>query len=202
MDPDFISPAQNAPINSAPVVARIEEILDDGEWDNPLKVNDVNMGDYAALVIVGGPGAPLDICGNLHVHKLAYEAYISGKLIAALCYAVAVLALTRDPRNGHRSIIHGRQVVAHPHAWDFDFDLTYPLYGSTAENKGTDLMTSGFLYPLQYMVEDAVGANGSVTADSEATRDHPCVIRDGNILTGLSVESSIAFGDKLVQALQ
>jgi len=202
MDPDFIDPVQKSAVNPANVVTRLKEILEGGEWDNPRNVKDVDMSDYRALALVGGPGAPLDICGNLNVHKLAYEAYASGKVIAALCYSVAVFALTRNPRNDNRSIIYGRHVVAHPHAWDFDFDITYPLYGATTDNCGTDLQTPGFVFPLQYLVEDAVGSGGSVKADSNATRERPCVAQDGNIITGLSVESSIAFGGALVGALQ
>lgn len=202
MDPDFIDPVQKVAINPASVVKRIEELLDSDEWDHPLNVKEVRMEEYRGLVMVGGPGAPMDVCGNLWVHRLVYEAFAAGKVTAALCYAVAALALTRDPRNGNRSVIHGRRVVAHPHAWDFDFDMSYPLYRATATNAGTNLVTPGFMFPLQYLVEDAVGSTGAVLADSDASRDRPSVVVDGTIVTGLSVESSVAFGAAVVGALQ
>jgi hypothetical protein len=115
---------------------------------------------------------------------------------------VGALAFTRDPAKGNRSVIDGKTVVAHPHAWDFTFDMNYPLYGATADNPGTDITSTGFLFPLQYMVEDAVGPKGRVIADAGATRDKPCTAVDRPFVTGLSVESSIAFGAAVVDALK
>lgn len=201
MDPDFMDPIQNYQVNPPDVVNRVKEILANGEWDNPIKLDDADMNDYDSLVIVGGPGAALDLIGNLKVHELLLTAYKSNKVIGALCYGVGALVFSRDPDNGNKSIISGRNVVAHPHAWDFDMDMGYPLYGAAADNHGTDLVTAGFVFPLQYITEDAVGLNGSVLADVTANREKPCLVFDRPFLTALSVESSIAFGDKLVEIL-
>jgi len=201
MDPDFIDPMQNYPMNPPEVVNRVKDILVSGEWDNPIKLDDADMNNYDALVVVGGPGAALDLTGNPKVHDLLLTAYKSNKIIGALCYGVGALVFSRDPDNGNKSIIYGRNVVAHPHAWDFSMDMDYPLYGATADNHGTDLVTAGFVFPLQHITEDAVGPNGSVLADSTANRGKPCLIYERPFLTALSVESSIAFGDKLVEIL-
>lgn len=202
VDPNFIDPLQNYPVNPQDVVDRVNDILDRGEWDLPLKISDVKMSDYDGIVIVGGPGAPLDITGNMNVHKLLLEAYRNGKPIGAICYAVAALALTRNPDNHDKSIISSKKVTAHPHAWDFNFDMPYHLIRTNDDNHGTDLITPGFVFPLQYMVEDAVGMNGTVIADEKANRTNPCVVWDKPFLTALSVESAIAFGEKLVSVLK
>jgi len=201
MDPDFMDPMQHYAVNPADVVNRTKELLAGDEWAHPLKFDEVQMADCDALVMVGGPGSALDMVGNIRVHQLILESYQAGKTIGALCYAVGALALTRDPMNGNKSVIYGRTVTAHPHAWDFYMDMNYPLYGATPDNKGTDLVTAGFLFPLQYLTEDAVGPNGKVLADETANREKPCVAYDAPFVTGLSVESSIAFGKKLVEAL-
>jgi putative intracellular protease/amidase len=156
---------------------------------------------WDALVIVGGPGAPLDLVGNPDVHALILDAARAGKLVGALCYGVGALAFTRDPASGNKSVIYGRTLVAHPHAWDFSFDMSYPLFGATPDNPGTDITTTGFLFPLQYMVEDAVGPRGKVIADAQATREKPCTAADHPFVTGLSVESSAAFGVAVLDAL-
>jgi putative intracellular protease/amidase len=201
VDPDFLDPVQGYRVNPVPVVARVNEILDRGEWARPIPLAEARMQDYDALVIVGGPGAALDLAGNPLVHALVLDAYRAGKVIGALCYAVAALCFTRDPSAGHRSVIYGRRVTAHPHAWDFTADMRYPLARATPDNPGTDLVTTGFAFPLQYMATDAVGPAGQVLSDEHANRDRPQVVVDGQFVTGLSVESSIRFGDTLVNVL-
>jgi len=201
VDPDFMDPIQNYHVNPPEVVNRVREILATGEWSNPITIDVANMEDYAAIVIVGGPGAPLDLAGNIKVHELLLDAYKSDKIIGALCYGVGALIFSRDPDNDNKSIIYGKHVVAHPHGWDFYADMDYPLEGATPDNPGTDLVTAGFVFPLQYITEDAVGPEGSVLADDTANREKPVVVYDHPFVTGLSVESSIAFGEKLVEVL-
>ncbi len=199
MDTEFIDPMINQPMNPKEVVDRVNEILDNGEWDNPIKTADAKMMDYDHLVIVGGPGAALDITGNMFVHKLIFDAYKSGKTIGTLCYAVGALAFTRDPDNGNKSIIYGKNIVAHPHAWDFDVDVVYDVERATEENPNIKMRTAGFVFPLQYMVQDAVGPDGKVIFDLKANRFAPCSNYDAPFVTAQSVESSAIFGERLVE---
>jgi putative intracellular protease/amidase len=201
MDPDFIDPMLKIPMNPPALIARVNKILDDGEWDTTLKTSEAKMAGYDHLVIVGGPGAAVDIAGNPYVHRLILDAYKSGKLVGALCYAVAALVFTRDPDAGNASVIRGRTVTAHPHAWDFDVDVVYDVVRSSAANPDMKLRTSGFLFPLQYITEDAAGPNGKVISDETANRNKPCVAVDVPFITALSVESSVAFGQALVTAI-
>lgn len=113
-DPDFVDPAQNVRVNTPEVVARVKELLGNGAWDNPIKVADANMDDYDSLVLVGGPGAPLDITGNPAVHRLAEKAFADGKIIGAMCYAIGALVWARYPDNHGKSVLWGKTVVAHP----------------------------------------------------------------------------------------
>lgn len=201
MDKDFVDPMQNYHVNPGEVVDRINELLANGEWDHSIKIETASVDGYDALVLVGGPGSPLDIVGNPFVHQLCVEAFNQGKLLGALCYAVGAFVWARDNDTLHRSIIYGKKIVAHPREWDFTGPLNYPLVGTTPENPGTDLVTQGFIFPLQVIVEDAVGPNGKVFSDPTTNREKPQVMYDHPFVTALSVESSIAFGDKLVEAL-
>ncbi|MDP3913588.1 MAG: type 1 glutamine amidotransferase domain-containing protein [Bacteroidota bacterium] len=201
MDAEMIDPKQNYKVNPPEVVNRVNELLQNGEWNNPIKIEEANMNDFDAIVMVGGPGSPLDITGNPFVHRLLLEAFQSKKVIGAICYTMAALAQTRNPENNNKSIIWGKKVCAHPHAWDFDSDLSYDLVNTIPENKGTDLVTQGFVFPLQYLVEDAAGPNGTVLADETANREKPCVAYDFPFVTALSVESSMAYGKLLVEVL-
>lgn len=201
MDAEFIDGYQNVKVNAPEVVARTKELLAGKDLANPLKIKDAKMEDYDALVMTGGPGNCIDICNSPAVHRLILSAVAANKIVGAICYTVGALAFTRDPRTW-KSVIYGKTVTAHPRKWDFvDFDLTYDLFGATADNKGTDVMTPGFLIPLQDIVEDAVGPAGKVLADDMATRVKPCIAYDRPFVTALSVESSIAYGNKLVEVL-
>lgn len=202
MDPKFIDPQQGVPINPEFVVTRVNEILDSGEWDHPIKTGDANMNDYDALVMVGGAGSALDIAGNMQVHDLILRAYKSDKIVGALCYTVAALAFTRDPENDYKSVIYGKHVTAHPHEWDFVGDHKFDFVRETKTNPNMKLTTNGFVFPLQFMVEDATGSRKLVKADAKASREHPCVVYDWPFVTALSVESSIAYGKKLAEVLK
>ena len=157
MSPDFMDPVRNLPINPPEVVERTDALLSGPEWDNPLRFSDIDMSQFDAIVLVGGPGSALDMVGNPQLHRILLEAYKSEKLIGALCYTVGCLVFTRDPDNDRKSIIFGRTVAAHPAAWDLVDDIGYPLYGATSGNRGTDITTTGFAFPLQYITEDAGG---------------------------------------------
>ncbi|MEI7582975.1 DJ-1/PfpI family protein [Runella sp.] len=201
MDKGFVDPMQNYNVNPPEVVDRCNEILDTGEWDSPIKIEDAVMSDYDSLVIVGGPGSALDIVGNPHVHKLCVTAYEQGKILGALCYAVGAFVWARESDTLHRSIIYGKKIVAHPREWDFTGLMDYPLVRAKEGNAGTNIVTQGFAFPLLVIVEDAVGPNGRVYSDPGANRNKPQVNYDHPFVTALSVESSIAFGQKLVEVL-
>jgi len=201
VDPDFVDPLQHYKVNPPEVCKRVKEILNGKEWSNPIKISDAKMEDYDAIVLTGGPGVCLDITNNMKVHNLILDALNSNKLIGAICYSVGTLAFTRNPKKEFKSVIHGKRVTAHPRAWDFDFELAYELAGKSPDNAGTDVITPGFLLPLQDIVTDAVGPNGECVHDEKANRDKPCIVYDWPFVTGLSVESSIAYGKKLVEVL-
>lgn len=205
VDPDFVDPVINAHVNPPEVCARTKELTDGDEWANPVKYADASMDDFDAIVLTGGLGAMIDMCNNWHVHRLILEAYNADKLIGALCYAVTTLVFLRNPDNDYKSIIYGKRVVAHPAAWDFygpDWDFTYDLYGATPDNAGTDVHTPGFLWPVEHLVRDAVGPDGECIAIESANRENPSVAYDWPFVTGTSVESSIAYGEKIVEVLK
>lgn len=205
VDPEFFDPVIKTYVNPPEVCKRIKELTDGDEWAKPIKFADAKMSDYDAIVLTGGLGAMIDMCNSWHVHHLILEAYKANKLIGALCYAVSTLVFLRNPDNGNKSIIYGKRVAAHPASWDFygpEWDFTYDLYGATPDNNGTDVHTPGFLWPVEHLVRDAVGPDGECVAIEAANRENPSVVYDWPFVTGTSVESSIAYGEKIVEVLQ
>ena len=207
VDPDFVDPmlaaipGANPKVNPKFVCDRTKELVMGDEWAHPIKLSEAKMSDYDAIVGTGGLGAMMDLAPNKYFKSLILEAYNTNKLIATLCYATAALIWTRNPYDAFNSIIKGRKVACHPRAWDFEDDVTLELWGATEDNKGTDAVYAGFLYPLEDIGRDAVGPGGLCIGDPDATRDNPRVIYDWPFITGNSVESSIAFGEKIVEVL-
>ena len=205
IDPDFVDPVQNVKTNPPEVCARCKELVDGDEWAHPKKFTEVDMKDFDAIVLTGGPGANLDMANCWELHKLIMDAYKSDKIVAALCYAVSTLVFCRDPENDYKSIIYGKRITAHPRAWDFygpGMAMVYDVYGATEDNKGTDVITPGFPWPVEDLVRDAVGPNGACIARINANRESPQVYYDHPFITGTSVESSIAYGDLVVKVLK
>lgn len=203
VDPDFVDPIQKYNVNPPEVCKRTKELVDGREWDHAIKIDDAKMKDYDAIVIAGGPGVTLDVNPRKHVHDMLLEASREGKICAALCYGVGSLIFARDPENNYRSIIYGKKITAHPRAWDFHTDMSYSsLYGITADNQPADVITPGFLCPLQDLAIDAVGPKGKVAFAEDASRTNPSVVYDHPFITGCSPESSIAFANKIVEVLK
>ncbi|MGM0438309.1 MAG: type 1 glutamine amidotransferase domain-containing protein [Bacillota bacterium] len=204
VDPEFFDPVIETHVNPPEVCDRIKELVDSDQWADPLTFKEANMDDYDAIVLTGGLGAMLDMANDYNLHRLILAAFRSNKLIGSLCYAVAALAFLREPKMDYKSIIYGKQITAHPRAWDFygpEYAFTYDLYQETEDNKATDVVTPGFLYPLEDLVRDAVGPDGACIARIDASREDPEVHCDWPFVTGTSVESSIAYGDMLVEVL-
>lgn len=201
IDPTFVDPIQNYNVNPPEVCERVKELTASDAWAKPLKLSDTKMVEFDAIVVAGGLGADLDLANNHHLHDLLLDSVRSAKPTGAICFAVGALVFTRDPSNDYRSILYGRRIAAHPREWDFKADASYELWGATEDNQGTDLVSPGFLVPLQDIAEDAVGPDGHVEADPTTSREKPSVVRDGSFVTGCSVESSLAFGNTIVEVL-
>jgi putative intracellular protease/amidase len=202
VDEDFVDPVQQYNVNTPHACRRMRELLSSGEFDRPLRIADARMADYDAIVMVGGLGADLDLANNPALHRLILDGYGRGKLICAICFSVAALVLTRDPDNGQRSVVYNRTITVHPRAWDFMSDTSYELYNSTPDNHGTDLVTPGFVLPLESIATDAVGPSGHCIANPDTSRERPSVVYDHPFITACSVESSIAYGHKIVEVLE
>jgi putative intracellular protease/amidase len=202
VDPEFVDPVQQYKVNTPEACARMKALLATDVWDHPLKLADARMADYDAIVGVGGLGADLDLANNSALHRLLLEGWHTGKLLCCICFSVAALVFARDPERGFKSLIYGRRMTAHPRAWEFKTNVTYELYGAEPDNHGTDVMTPGFLLPLQDLAIDAVGPGGRVFSDPHTSRENPCVIYDHPFITGCSVESSILYGREIARVLE
>ncbi len=79
-----------------------------------LQIKDINVNDFDAVIFVGGAGA-IQYWDDPVAHKIAKDAYDSGKVVAAICVAPVVLAKA-GILNGKRATVwfsdSGQLIVA------------------------------------------------------------------------------------------
>ena len=68
-------------------------------------ISEVNVGDYAAVIFVGGAGSK-EYQDNPAAHKIIKEAVTQNKVVAAICIAPAILA--------NAGILKGKNATAFP----------------------------------------------------------------------------------------
>jgi putative intracellular protease/amidase len=159
------------------------------EYYHQLEDVEKKLAQYAALLLVGGSGAIVDMANNQRIHDLVLAFLKMGKPIAAECYGVACLAFARDPRV-RKSIIWGKHVTGHPIEYDYK-DGTGFL--------GVDFNMGPPPYPLEYILRDAVGPDGQYHGNFGKETS---VIVDYPFITARSNQCSYEMGEVFVEVLE
>ncbi|MEU3454706.1 type 1 glutamine amidotransferase domain-containing protein [Micromonospora sp. NPDC006766] len=218
LQPDFIDPPLGRSVVTEEVAklarevdaaARLDNPLNLAEWipDRPytsengylrkLEAYNRAVGDslveaiaeYDALLVVGGSGPIVDLANNGRVHDLILAFLRAGKVIGAECYGVACLAFARDWED-RRSIIWGKHVTGHCKEYDY--------------KDGTGFLNTDFNmgpppYPLEYILRDATGPDGSYHGNFGK---EVSVVVDYPFVTGRSTPDSFRTGEKMVEMLE
>jgi len=132
---------------------------------NTSKLSDISPDDYDAVFYAGGHGPLWDLAEDRHSIALIETMYASGKPVAAVCHAPAVLRHTKAPDG--TPLVKGKSVTGF----------------SNAEEDAVQLSEV-----VPFLLEDelkAQGANYSKTGDWQ-----PYAITDGNLITGQNPASS------------
>ena len=143
---------------------------------------------YDAILLVGGSGPIIDMVNNQRVHDLILGFQAADKPVGAICYGVAALVFARD-FNERRSIIAGKHVTGHCIEYDYHDGTGF---------MGTDLNMGPPPYCLEYMLSDAVGADGQFHGNFGKQTS---VIVDYPFITARSLQCSHEFGDRFVDVL-
>lgn len=144
--------------------------------------------EYAALFLVGGSGALIDMVNNQRVHDIILGFHKKNMPIGAICYGVAPLVFARD-FNERISIIRGKHVTGHCIEYDYH-DHTGFLH--TSLNMGPPP------YCLEYVLADAVGPEGQFHGNFGKETS---VVLDYPFLTARSLQCAFEFGDQFVAML-
>lgn len=132
---------------------------------NTKKLSDISPDDYDAVFYAGGHGPLWDLAEDRNSIDLIESMYASGKPVAAVCHAPAVLRHTVAPDGS--PLVKGKSVTG---------------FSNTEE----DAVQLSEVVP--FMLEDELKARGANY--SKADDWHPYAISDGNLITGQNPASS------------
>jgi putative intracellular protease/amidase len=110
--------------------------------------------EYAAVFIVGGAGAYMDLGGNTSVRPLIQLMATLDRPVAAICYGVSVLIQATDP-DTRAPLVWGRLVTGHSEQDDYtDFTADVVAEGEYGPNYGSAVFT------LEQMIKQYTGPGG------------------------------------------
>ena len=141
-----------------------------------LKLSDVSPEDFDAVFYPGGHGPLWDLAEDRDSIALIESMYTSGKPVAAVCHAPAVLRHARAPDGS--PLLTGRSVTG---------------FSNTEE---AAVRLSGV---VPFLLEDELKAKGANY--SKADDWHPRVITDGTLITGQNPASSELAAKALLEKL-
>lgn len=144
---------------------------------NTLKLQDVSADDYDGVFYPGGHGLMWDLVEDGFSIALLEKMYSSGKLIAAVCHAPAVLRNAKAPDG--TPLVRGKAVTGF----------------SNTEEAAVELSTV-----VPFLLEDALVAEGANYSKDLDWR--PYAITDGSLITGQNPASSELVAKTLLERLK
>jgi len=155
-------------------VAHAEKAL--REFGPLLKLNEVDIGDYVAIVLPGGHGPVVDLYQDADLGRLLTAADAAGKLIGAVCHGPAGLLSAVDTEG--RWLFAGRRMAAFT-------DEEERLFG-TAEG-------------APWLLATRLRELGAVHVGGPAYQQFN--VRDRNLFTGQNPASSARMAEDMIAAL-
>ena len=144
---------------------------------NTLKLSDVSPEDFDAVFYPGGHGPLWDLAEDKNSIALIEDMYASGKPVAAVCHAPAVLRHTRASDGS--PLIQGKSVTGF----------------SNSEEEAVQLSSV-----VPFLLEDELSAKGAKYSKLDDWQDY--AITDGNLITGQNPASSGSVAKAVLQALK
>jgi putative intracellular protease/amidase len=146
------------------------------ELQQPLRLEDVNLDDYAAVFYPGGHGPMEDLAVDADSGRLLTLALESGKPLGVVCHApAALLAATKSDGS---NVFAGRRVAAFTNAEETQ---------------------AGLADKAKWLLQDRLTEAGVQVDVAEPWAPH--VIVDGNLVTGQNPQSSASVARALLEQL-
>jgi putative intracellular protease/amidase len=173
-----LDPKSNEPDFQTAATERFKNDTDaQAELANTVKLADVSAEDYDAVFYPGGHGPLWDLSGDKNSISLIETMYASGKPVAAVCHAPAVLC-NANTKDGS-PLIKGKTVTGFSNSEEAAVQLTNVV---------------------PFLLEDELKAKGANY--SKADDWHPHAIVDGNLITGQNPQSSEQVAEAVLEKLK
>jgi len=138
--------------------------------ENTRPVSELDVAAFDALVVAGGQAPMFTFEGATELHRKFAAFHAAGKVTAALCHGVAVLAYAKDSQG--QPIAKGKTVTGFANAEEDFADHAVWDYGMLP--RGTHIMP--------WRIEDRLKALGANFVQAGLWRSF--AVRDGNLITG------------------
>ena len=170
VDRGSLAPEANGGVDVEPELRSVEELR------SPIKLEDADLADYAAVFYPGGHGPMEDLAVNTDSARLLTDALESGKPLGVVCHAPAALLATERP------------------------DGTSPFrgYRLTAFTNAEEAQ-AGFADKAKWLLQDRLTALGADFSAAEPWAVN--VVVDRTLYTGQNPASSGPLADQLVKSL-
>jgi len=147
--------------------------------ENSRQISQLNLGEYDAVLFVGGQGPMYTFYDDDRAHELASSFYRAGKIVAALCHATCILLKTK--LNG-KLLVEGK---------------TWTGFANS-EEAYADSYVGKRIQP--FWIEDEARKLPD-TNFIVSGRFKPHAVRDGNLITGQQQFSGAAVARLVIEAL-
>lgn len=155
--------------------------------DTTRPVSEIDLAAFDAILVAGGQ-APMFTFEQATVLHQKFAAFLeAGKVAAALCHGVAVLAYARGSDGDH--IAKGRTVTGFANVEEDFADNAVWSYGMLPRDK----------HVMPWRIEDKLKSLGANYVQAGLWR--PFAVRDGNLITGQQNFSGEATARLIVEAL-
>lgn len=141
-----------------------------------LALDQVDVGDYIAVLFVGGHGTMWDFPGNPAVARVAAGIYEAGGVVAAVCHGPSALVDVRLSDGSH--LVAGRDVAAFTNEEEEAVGLTHVV---------------------PFLLESKLAEQGAIIA--KAPKFQPMVAVSGRLVMGQNPASAKGVGEAMVKAL-
>ncbi|TCT25178.1 type 1 glutamine amidotransferase domain-containing protein [Thermomonas haemolytica] len=155
--------------------------------DNTKKVTDIDVARFDAIVVAGGqsPMFTFEKASDLHAKFAAFHA--AGKVAAALCHGVAILAYVKDAQGEY--LARGKTVTGFANCEEDFADNAVWDYGLLPRDK----------HVMPWRIEDRMKEIGANYVQAGLWRGF--AVRDGNLITGQQNFSGEETARLVVEAL-
>ena len=144
---------------------------------NTVKLSEINADDYDAVFYPGGHGPLWDLSEDKNSIELIENMYATGKPVAAVCHAPAVLQNTKNTDG--TALIKNKSVTGFSNSEEAAVQLTEIV---------------------PFLLEDELQSKGANY--SKADDWHPYAITDGNLITGQNPQSSELVAERVLEKLK